>query len=115
MPKTRKKQATKPVRNGKGVKSLKQKQKPAATPPTPPAAPAPKKETSSTIPLNTAIDVRREQAKLYREARSGTLEASKAGKLVWMLGEVRRTIETEDIEAGLAELRAAAVKQGLLK
>jgi hypothetical protein len=32
-----------------------------------------------------------------------------------MLGEVRRTIETEDIEAGLAELRAAAVKQGLLK
>ena len=45
--------------------------------------------------LDTAGDVRRELAKLYREARSGLIDPAEATKLGWLLGEVRKTIEVE--------------------
>jgi|GEM_PF-2421615 len=45
--------------------------------------------------LDTAEDVRREIAKLYRETRSGLLDPSDATKLGWLLGELRKTIELE--------------------
>lgn len=56
------------------------------------------------IPLRTAVDVRREQAKVYREARAGTLDKVDAAKLVWMLGEIRKSIELEEVERRLSEL-----------
>ena len=45
--------------------------------------------------LDTAEDVRRELAKLYRESRSGLIDPSDATKLGWLLGELRKTIELE--------------------
>lgn len=42
--------------------------------------------------------------RLYREARSGTLDAQKATKLAWLLKETARLIEAGEIEARLAEL-----------
>ena len=55
--------------------------------------------------LDTASDVKRELAKLYREARSGLIDPAEATKLGWLLGEVRKTIEVEqntaDIQANL--------------
>jgi hypothetical protein len=50
------------------------------------------------------VDVRREQAKVYREARGGTIDKAEAAKLVWMLGEIRKSIELEEVERRLSEL-----------
>lgn len=58
------------------------------------------------IPLRTALDVRREQSKVYREARGGRLDKQDAAKLVWMLGEIRKSIETQEIEQRLAQLES---------
>lgn len=110
------KRKTPKSRNAKAASSLKNKKKSAT--PTPQDAPKDppkgKVPTSSQIPLLNSVDVRREMAKLYREARGGALDATRAAKLVWMLGEMRRTIEVEDLERQIAELRAAAVAQGLI-
>lgn len=59
------------------------------------------------LPLRTAVDVRREQAKVYREARAGKMDKADASKLVWMLGEIRKSIEIEDVEKRLAALEAS--------
>ena len=73
-----------------------------------PPPPEPDKDLgASDIPLRTALDVRREQAKVYREARCGRLEKADAAKLVWMLGEIRKSIETYEIERRLTELETA--------
>lgn len=60
--------------------------------------------TAADIPLKTALDVRREQSRVYREARGGTLEKVEAAKLIWMLGEIRKSIETHEIEQRLTDL-----------
>ncbi len=60
--------------------------------------------TASDVPLSTPVDVRREQAKVYREARGGKMDEAKAAKLVWMLGEIRKSIELEDVVTRLEEL-----------
>lgn len=62
--------------------------------------------TAADIPLKTALDVRREQAKVYREARGGKMDKQDAGKLIWMLGEIRKSIETYEIETRLAQLES---------
>ena len=54
--------------------------------------------------LDTAIDVQRELAKLYRECRSGIIDPADATKMGWLLGEIRKAIETSSIEARLASL-----------
>ena len=59
---------------------------------------------ASEIPLSSAVDVRREQAKVYREARGGTLDKQDAAKLIWMLDCIRKSIETEEFEKRIAEL-----------
>ena len=65
----------------------------------------PEKNTRYRCRLDTASDVKRELAKLYREARSGLIDPAEATKLGWLLGEVRKTIEVEqntaDIQANL--------------
>lgn len=60
--------------------------------------------TAANIPLKTALDVRREQSRVYREARAGKLDKVDAAKLVWILGEIRKSIETHDIEQRITEL-----------
>lgn len=56
--------------------------------------------------LDTVQDVRREMARVYREARSEILDAQTATKLTWMLGEMRKTIEISDIEQRIEKLEA---------
>lgn len=48
--------------------------------------------------LETMGDVRRELAKLYREARSGIIEVNDASKLTYILGTIGKVIESSDIE-----------------
>lgn len=66
--------------------------------------------TASQIPLSTALDVRRELAKVYREARGGTLDRAEATKLVYILDAIRKAIELEDIERRLADLESTRSK-----
>ena len=48
--------------------------------------------------LDSMQDVRREMAKVYREARSGVVEVVDGTKLVWMLQAVGKVIEGSDLE-----------------
>jgi hypothetical protein len=61
---------------------------------------------ASQIPLRNATDIRRELARLYREARGGRLDKGEANKLAWLLGELRKAVELEEFEARLAALEA---------
>ena len=61
--------------------------------------------------LDTAQDVKKELSKLYREARSGLVATGDATKLGWLLGEIRKTIETSDIEQRIEQLEQQAVKK----
>jgi len=54
--------------------------------------------------LDTLQDVRREMAKVYREARSGLLNTQDATKLTWMLQAVSKVIEGGDIEERIKAL-----------
>jgi hypothetical protein len=60
--------------------------------------------SAAQLPLSSALDVRREQAKIFREARGGTMDKADAAKLIWMLGEIRKSIETYEIEQRLMGL-----------
>lgn len=66
--------------------------------------PEPTPPTAADIPLKTALDVRREQSRVYREARGGMMDKQDAAKLIWMLGEIRKSIETHEIEQRLSDL-----------
>ena len=48
--------------------------------------------------LDTLQDVRREMAKVYREARSGLVDVQDATKLTWCLQAVGKVIEGSDLE-----------------
>ena len=61
--------------------------------------------------LDTANDVKKELSKLYREARSGLVATGDATKLGWLLGEIRKTIETSDIELRIEQLEQQAAKK----
>ncbi len=69
-------------------------------------------ETQSVIPtppkvdLATALDVRREMAKVYRETRAGKIDTQDGAKLVFMLAQVGKMIEMHEIETRLAALEA---------
>ncbi|WP_150051124.1 hypothetical protein [Methylomonas rhizoryzae] len=54
--------------------------------------------------LDTLQDVRREMAKVYREARSGITNMQDATKLTWMLQAVSKVIEGSDLEARIKAL-----------
>ena len=62
------------------------------------------------IPLNTLDDVRREAARVYREARARKLETSEASKLSFMLQGLAKMIEATVIERRLTALE---VESGL--
>ena len=59
---------------------------------------------SPRLNLSTCEDVRREMAKVYREARSRLIEPSEATKLVFILGQILRAHESFVLETRIAEL-----------
>lgn len=56
--------------------------------------------------LSTSEDVRREMARVYREARFGTLSATEATKLFYMLSHIIKAHELVVLENRLVELEA---------
>jgi hypothetical protein len=63
--------------------------------------------TPPKIPLQSLEDVRREAARVYREARGGRLDTSEASKLSFMLQGLAKMIE-----AGQIERRIEALENG---
>jgi hypothetical protein len=55
-------------------------------------------------PLKTAENVRAELARLYRQARAGSIEVGDASKLGNLLQVLGRMIETSDLEKRLEKL-----------
>ncbi|BDI07138.1 hypothetical protein [Sphaerotilus microaerophilus] len=56
------------------------------------------------IKLGTPDEMRLEMARVYREARSGTLDTQEASRLVYILGELRKAYETQVIDQRLKAL-----------
>lgn len=59
---------------------------------------------SPRLNLSTSEDVRREMAKVYREARSRLIEPSEATKLVFILGQILRAHESFVLETRITQL-----------
>ncbi len=57
--------------------------------------------------LDTLNDVRREMSRVYREARTGTIETAEGSKLVWMLEKIGKVIEISDLESRIEKLEQA--------
>jgi hypothetical protein len=62
------------------------------------------------LPLSTALDVRRELARLYRGMKAGQIAPGDGTKLAYVLNILRQTIEASDIEQRLEALEAANTK-----
>ena len=56
--------------------------------------------------LNTLQEVRREMARVYREARSQLIDVFEASKLVYMLGSIGKVIEGGEFEKRLEIMEA---------
>jgi hypothetical protein len=54
--------------------------------------------------LNTAVDIRKEMSKLYRETRSGLLDIQDSTRLVWILASIAKVIESAEMETRLKAL-----------
>ena len=61
-------------------------------------------EPTPRLNLSTSEDVRREMAKVYREARSHRIEPSEATKLVFILTQILKAHEQVVLEGRIAEL-----------
>lgn len=66
----------------------------------------PKKNTRYRSKLDTIQDVKREMAKVYREARSETIDVHSATKLTWCLQAIAKVIEVSDLEKRIEALEA---------
>lgn len=64
------------------------------------------------IPLNTANDVQRELARLYRQMKAGQIPTQDGSRLAYVLNLLRQSIETGDLEARIQALEAARQKLG---
>ena len=84
--------------------------------------PTPRK-SNAPIPLSDADSVRVEMAKVQREARRGganRLDMNEASKLIYMLSQILKAIESTVIENRMIEIESAILKyqnnaQGRLK
>jgi hypothetical protein len=56
------------------------------------------------IPLNTASDVQRELARLYRQMKAGQIPTQDGSRLAYVLNLLRQSIETGDLEARIQAL-----------
>ena len=64
----------------------------------------PGKPTRYRAKLDSLQDVRREMAKVYRESRSGLIDAQDATKQVWMLKAIGEVIAAHEIEKRIEAL-----------
>jgi len=62
------------------------------------------------INLSTSEDIRREMARVYREARSKKLLATEASKLVYILTQILKATEVYLLEERLSELESTHLK-----
>lgn len=62
--------------------------------------------TPTRINLSTTGDLRREMARVYREARAGVLPTTEATKLMYMLGQLLKAHELVVIEERINQLEA---------
>lgn len=60
--------------------------------------------TPPTIHLKTADDVRLEMGRVYREMRGGRIDMADGTKLVYVLGQLNKAIETGIIESRMEAL-----------
>lgn len=60
------------------------------------------------LPLATAVDVRKEMARLYRQMKAGQIAPSDGTKMAYVLNLLRQAIETGDLETRIASLEKAA-------
>jgi len=60
--------------------------------------------TPPKIPLQSLEDVRREAARVYREARAGRIETADASRLSFMLQGIAKMIEASTIERRIEAL-----------
>ena len=60
--------------------------------------------TPRVIHLKTANDLRLEMAKVYRDMRQGDIDMADGTKLVYVLGQLNKAIETGIIEARMESL-----------
>ena len=54
--------------------------------------------------LNSLEGIRREMARIYRDAESGKRESADASKLVYILGQIGRVLEVVEIDTRLRAL-----------
>jgi hypothetical protein len=66
--------------------------------------------TPAKIKLNELEDVRREMARVYREARGGKIDSSEAGRLAYILTGIGKLIEATEIEKRLAQMERKLLK-----
>ncbi|WP_255398958.1 hypothetical protein [Nitrosovibrio sp. Nv6] len=66
--------------------------------------------TPSKIRLNELEDIRREMARVYREARGGAMDTSEAGRLAYILTGIGKLIEATDIEKRLLQMERKFLK-----
>jgi hypothetical protein len=66
-------------------------------------SPTPRPSTAP-IRLATAEDIRKEMAKVYRDAKRGQIPTEVATRLVYILGEIRKAHELTVLEAQVTEL-----------
>jgi hypothetical protein len=66
--------------------------------------------TPPKIKLNSLDDVRREMASVYREARSGRMDASEAGRFAYILSGIGKLIEATDIERRIVQMERKLLK-----
>jgi hypothetical protein len=59
------------------------------------------------IPLNTAMDVQKQLAKVYREYHAGVIDEPAAKCKTYILVSLHRVIEGSDLERRIAELEEA--------
>lgn len=75
------------------------------------ATPRPARRKAFRAKLTTIGDVQSQLARLYREARSGTIKVEDASRLANILAILGRMVADTDLENRLAELEAKAVRQ----
>ena len=66
--------------------------------------------TPPKIKLNTLEDVRRETARVYREARGGTIDVSEAARFTYILVGIGKLIEATEIEKRLSQMERKLLK-----
>jgi hypothetical protein len=57
--------------------------------------------------LDTLADVKREMARIYREARTELIDTQTASKQVWILQSIGKVIEGSDLEKRIEQLEAS--------